>query len=262
MSDEHAWLEWARKHLQRKFASENPGEIIKTQEFREKVEHDGNFDEITTLLDKHKSGAPSSFNVSCVCVKCNNEWMSAIDEDAKPHLENFLYGYFCSLSEDESRKIALWLSLKLAIIEQKDRKNATVSDADMREIYENKQPALGIWIYASHCGAAPFEDFISYSPTRIISPADLSTRNIQSIPYNSNFLSLGFGECIFHVFYTSTKFKPEFRLKKYAFTLIWPSENAVRWPPPYRLPPEVALDVVTGNFDRETKQSFGWLRNI
>ena len=41
-------------------------------------------------LLRRRTGDPHSTRIKCVCRKCNNEWMSQLQEEVKPYLASML----------------------------------------------------------------------------------------------------------------------------------------------------------------------------
>jgi hypothetical protein len=52
-----------------------------------------------------------------VCKRCNNEWMSALEEDVKPIIIRMLHGWPRRLTQRQQQIIAAWVIMKLMVAE-------------------------------------------------------------------------------------------------------------------------------------------------
>jgi hypothetical protein len=81
MSREHIWGDWLRDYV--------VANAVNHQMQATRAIAPGESDRVTTKL---KSGDPLSTNLEIVCAKCNNEWLSQIQERAKPILIPLIQG--------------------------------------------------------------------------------------------------------------------------------------------------------------------------
>jgi hypothetical protein len=94
-SKEHAWPEWLLNAL-----GEGPA-TVRSERSGEPA--------------KEWRGVKAGVKVKCVCAKCNNEWMSALEVEAKPFLLPLILGKQAELSGAQQLAIATW-SLKTAMV--------------------------------------------------------------------------------------------------------------------------------------------------
>jgi hypothetical protein len=74
LTREHIWPDWFRAHLPRTLPFYHSGRIVLNE------------DNTKTHSSKKTSGDPKSRKLRIVCNKCNNEWMSGVQNAAKPIL--------------------------------------------------------------------------------------------------------------------------------------------------------------------------------
>ncbi len=87
LTREHIWPDWFRAYLPRTRSSYHSGRIVL------------NDDNTRTHSSKKMSGDPKSRKLRIVCNKCNNEWMSDLQNATKPILIPLLHRQQITLSE-------------------------------------------------------------------------------------------------------------------------------------------------------------------
>lgn len=59
----------------------------------------------------------ASIEIRAVCVMCNNEWMSEIENDASVHLKPMIDGHALTLTPRAQVELATWITLKAMVFE-------------------------------------------------------------------------------------------------------------------------------------------------
>src|SRR5258706_8629356 len=98
LSKEHMWADWLRDYIPRAMLEHIIGEVAIFPDKRE-------------LTRKRRAGDPHSRKIRCVCEECNNEWMSQLQEDAKPFLLPMLTGIHTSLRRKGQTTLAAWVAM-------------------------------------------------------------------------------------------------------------------------------------------------------
>jgi hypothetical protein len=98
-------------------------------------------------LLKHRTGDPHSIRIKCVCRKCNNDWISELQENAKPYLVPMLEGTKITLAAKGQRAIATWAAMMIMVSEHMDKDEEMVATppSDRRWFYENRRPPASRW---------------------------------------------------------------------------------------------------------------------
>jgi len=137
MSKEHLWPEWMHPLLP---TLENP---IK-QPFYEHTKNGFRHLE----LGKAQQGHPYTTTFNVVCKRCNETWMSRIEEGAKAFLIPMLQGLPVTLNREAKTQLATWFALKLAVIDQ-DHPEDGIWSWDTRHSFRSRRnlpQGLRIWV--------------------------------------------------------------------------------------------------------------------
>jgi hypothetical protein len=89
LTREHIWADWFRAHLPRTLPFYHSGRIVLNE------------DNTRTRNSKKMSGDPRSKKLRIVCNKCNNGWMSDLQNATKPILTPLLHHQQITLSEQQ-----------------------------------------------------------------------------------------------------------------------------------------------------------------
>jgi len=79
-----------------------------------------------------------SVKVKGVCKKCNETWMSQIEQDAMPILTPLLKGEQCELDNEKIESLLNWIALKTIVGELDDPRFATISDEERRAFFRDR----------------------------------------------------------------------------------------------------------------------------
>jgi hypothetical protein len=103
VTKEHLWPDWLRRE-----AGLRGG-------FEFRIEQDA--DAVETR-DVRFTRPPFTQVVRAVCATCNGGWMSKIEANAKPILQDLIYANGTTLDPDAQRKLATWAFLKACVFEE------------------------------------------------------------------------------------------------------------------------------------------------
>src|SRR5262249_6953909 len=94
------------------------------------------------------SGDPQSRKVRAVCRKCNNGWMSVLQEHTKPVILPILKGERTVLDRTKQNILAAWAAMTVICAEYIEPTRASISVVDRRHLFKNKQAPerLRLWI--------------------------------------------------------------------------------------------------------------------
>jgi hypothetical protein len=104
-----------------------------------------------------KPGVPSSKKIRAVCKKCNETWMSNIEEISKPVLTPLILGEKITLSVDDQQIIATWLALKTIIGDQDDQKTSSIHTESHNIFYQTRLALDGWKIWIGHYEGADWK---------------------------------------------------------------------------------------------------------
>jgi hypothetical protein len=129
LTKEHIWAGWLEQYLPREDESYS---VLKA------IAH-GNRSEFKTEIRK---GDVHTWQVRCVCASCNNEWMSRLQVDAKPHVIRLLGGESFVLTSKPQISVAAWIAMAVMAGDAGDRERPAVQQLDRDFFFRNKSPPL------------------------------------------------------------------------------------------------------------------------
>lgn len=135
MSREHIWADWLREYIPRDMDGYT---AFTATEYRTH----------STFSYKRRSGDLRARRVRCVCVTCNNVWMSQIQTKVKPTAIPLIQGRSITISAAERATLAGWIAMAVVTVDQLDRKKSAITQADRDYIRKHRYPppSWHIWI--------------------------------------------------------------------------------------------------------------------
>lgn len=85
---------------------------------------------------RRRTGAIQSQKLRIVCDRCNNGWMSRLQNRAKPRLIPFIQGRYRFLSDHDARTLAAWSMMLTMVIEFLDPATAATTPDERRQLSE------------------------------------------------------------------------------------------------------------------------------
>jgi hypothetical protein len=142
MSSEHVWGEWVQDHVPRTANKHHFAEI-----------HIPRPGEEEPAILYTRAGDPINSQVGGVCEDCNNRWMSALQEAAKPHLIPLFKGEKSVLTADAQKAIATWIAMATMTGERMAKNSAvTVPQLERDWLMNNRVPPDGTWrVWIGRC---------------------------------------------------------------------------------------------------------------
>lgn len=142
------------------------------------------------IHDADRPGRITSLKFRVVCGTCNNGWMSAAEEAARPSVEALLAGEPVSLSPKAQRVLAEWIVLKCIVLEHAHRGIAVVPESEREVFAETREIPSYFRIYlishSSNSSSGIKRYTHSAMPTghsEFVPPLDGMNRNIQRISF-------------------------------------------------------------------------------
>lgn len=227
LTKEHIWPAWAAEHLPDAHARDETtrlfmGGTVPTDD--RTVTRQGSI--------KHKK-------LRVVCGPCNNEWMSKIEDDAKPVLLPMLLGQNLFLEEKAQGLLARWVALKVMVAEQSRPADAVISQEERQAFMMQRTIPNGLKIEIAQCGEPPWDTALDRHAAHLFPvdkrPADLvaaaSRKNIQTTTF-------GIGQLLVHCIVRAADSIDLASLVAFSTPLVnvWPlTGSAIVWPPSFRL---------------------------
>jgi hypothetical protein len=138
MSKEHIWGDWLKRHV-KTLPKHSLGTLI--------VNRPGTPDVSNVQV---RAGDPLRSRVRVVCESCNNTWLSAVQDTAKPLLIPMLDGRTCVLGRDKQQALATWIAMATMtsefLLHEKTQISVSQVDRDWLWQKHNPPPDWRIWI--------------------------------------------------------------------------------------------------------------------
>lgn len=221
-SAEHIWADWLKRYVPR--TQKNHGEA------RTWIHEDGRLERSV----KHRSGDPRSRKLRIVCKACNNNWMSRIQERAKPILIPLIRGEACQLDAEQQRIVAGWAAL-LVIIDQYTHRDWVSVPALERAWLKRSALAPPNWlVWAGRFSAPDGESRMSRAVLPVVSSEEFARLAGREGPrvFNGQTSTFLVGQLLIHTLSTPRRLRftldPPLELK---LRLICPPRRSIEWPP-------------------------------
>jgi hypothetical protein len=98
---------------------------------------------------KVRQGHPGTRTVRNVCRRCNNQWISHLENSVKPVLSRMICGETCILTADVQTQLAAWAALMSVVAEFTDLPTLSIPKTNREELRSSlRAPAQswGVWV--------------------------------------------------------------------------------------------------------------------
>lgn len=217
LTKEHIWANWLEPYLKRTYP--------RTKHILDwRVRGPNGFTRTVSKGRLDRQGDPRTQKLYIVCKKCNNGWMSALQEAAKPVLVPLIGGNWYALPPQDQTVLSAWATMFTMVYEWADPKTVAATDDERRFLREfNKSPDhWNVWI-GRYEGTARIDT--KHTGIRFSRKGD----DMQSLTCNTQITTFVAGEIVFHLFSSTAEIIREFDLDaSYEHELkirrIWPCQ--------------------------------------
>jgi len=216
---EHVWPDWLRKHLG----------------VREAFDHTHLIERHGAVSDSLKWNAkPFTMGANAVCAKCNNGWMSQLEQATKVLLLGMVDGRGRELHRGGQHNLAVWALLKTMIFDQASPQDSRAVFPSFYEyLFKTTELPPGVWIWlSSYIGEMP--GFTSFAAMEVTprGEADPPDRNVFIRTFS-------LGPVVFQVFGTTNPQLEEMKVGwpsidssvRPPIHQIWPFTSSITWKP-------------------------------
>ena len=233
LSGEHLWSKWMAP-----FVPKTPHDqsMEAWHKFTPRME-------AVSATYKSARGHTTTRKLRRVCRKCNNGWMSFLDNAARPLLLPMMSGASVSLRRADQELIARWIMMKCMVFENNDRADA-VTTAEQRQEFMRSRTIPGFTrINLFWCGEEPWRWQFHRHSAALDSPASA----LHPRAKNTHAFTVGVGDLVFFAL-QSFAADIEFRFEDGDSRRLWPvADEFLGWPPAVRAHP-ITIERVAGNF--------------
>jgi hypothetical protein len=155
VTEEHPWPKWLKKAMQRPSVPNSiyhAGHAIYGPAGQRGISE----------RFRSQSGAISSHGLQVVCAKCNNEWMSDLQNQAKPLLVPLIRGKVPILTNEHHSILTTWAIMFTMVIEFADVGTIATSQKERFDFAQSPRPLDNWMVWIGRCTKWPF-DFLHYS---------------------------------------------------------------------------------------------------
>jgi hypothetical protein len=139
MTSEHVWGEWTKGYVERTANKHNHANVF--------VPRPGEPERPDVRI---RAGDHLDAQVRIVCADCNSQWMSRIQQEAKPALISLFNGEQCTIDQTEQQQVATWCAMATMTGEylSQDRARIVIPQSDRTWLMDHQTPPPDwcIWI--------------------------------------------------------------------------------------------------------------------
>lgn len=140
LTKEHIFPHFMRKNLPHYFEFGSNHYITRKSDDGEEKITNG-------LLTRYNGRDHRDLKLKIVCAKCNNEWMSNIDNKSKNTLISLLADGAINIRRENYFTLATWVTKFLMVYEYADTETITITDNDRLLFKNNQQPMDNLIVY-------------------------------------------------------------------------------------------------------------------
>jgi hypothetical protein len=242
VTKEHMWADWLRNFIPRELAG-----------------HATSFEKIHLRRSEkefhRRTGDPHSRRIKCVCRPCNNEWMSELQEKAKPYLIPMLSGHEIKLRRNGQTAVASWVTMMVMVAEHLNAESVAIGPSERRRFKDNHMPPSHwrIWIGRHEAASHPLftHNILSFATEEEIKRLGIEG----AIPANTQTSTILLGKhLLIHVMSSPVarsiirRWRLPIALAP-SLTQIWPVVSGqVIWPPRDGILLDSAIDLLAQEF--------------
>lgn len=189
-----------------------------------------------TISRKTHQGDVSTTKVKAVCKqRCNNGWMSRLEECAKPTLTKLMTATPTVLHSDDAKIISAWAAMKVMVSEYGTTEDVVSLQSERQFVMDNLAAPKNwnIWV-ASHHGDAWRSGYMRHSATLGLVDEKGNPKPLnETLAKNTQYVFLGVGHLLIIVLSSQVpgkSFSLDHRLS-HIVRRIHPFVGDVRWPP-------------------------------
>lgn len=178
--------------------------------------------EIATVMAPSKLARPGDLadqTLRVVCAKCNNGWMSRLQQTAKPYLRPYILGKWPRPDQAARKTISSWAVMFAMVVEFGDEASAVVPPIEREVFRRDLRPPIGAHIWAGRAaGDLPYW-FHRRAMRVTLDPAD-----DRGAP-NAQLTTLTLGHLLLQVYLTTSDhpaFDGEQRADSCGLSPLWP----------------------------------------
>ena len=191
VTKEHTWSRWLRRHIRRRMTK---WETFKATEHRTEIESGV----------KVRPGDPHDWQISCVCSKCNNGWMSQIEKRVRPVLGPLAEGVPFRVTEQDQSILAIWCILKTMVAEFDDPERVTTHHMQRKRMCRRQlAPSKGWRVWIGHFDRDAWAPYYIINTLSILpGPPPLNGANVAVKRYNTQSVTQIVGKLFIHVIHS------------------------------------------------------------
>lgn len=191
-------------------------------------------DKATVLQDDHERRQTySAIKLKGVCRICNNGWMSDIEREAQPILEPMIRGVRTAVPVRDQEPLARWMALKTLEADLIPHGYPTAGPPDFQAFYANPAPPAKFRADLGRLDLQGREDnYFSIEPyTAAQEGSGLAVRDPLAVQ-----VSMSLGPVWLQTVYVNLAGQgyPDLPARGVEphWTIVWPQDHDVNWPPP------------------------------
>ncbi len=227
LTKEHIWPQWSYKYVPK---STNTNHLRGVTVSSPSTLQLNNGSKV-----KRHNGAVNTIQIRVVCKsRCNNGWMSTLEESVKPILVPLMLGQSNILDPKQQQILAAWYTLKVMVAEFSAPDDVASSQAERDLLMSMQQPPPGWQVWIARQQSPNWRTkYNRYSATLALRYADGEPiTTFGKLSKNAKAVTMGIGELLLYAIATPSGLGVQMD-ENLARPLrrVWPPSGAVIWPP-------------------------------
>ena len=241
ISNEHIWPAWLKKHLPHIFKRHPMTKHITT------LWHGDTYNTKTT----QRPGPPRTHKLKVTCRKCNNEWISHIDNKVKDIFLRLVDGQWDSLNQDDRIHLAAWATRFTMVYEFAHKETVSVPQEERDYFYRKHTPPEGWFIFLGYYIGSSWVDKWNHRALTLIEDSDsveIATgigNKTQISPRRAQSTVLILGKMALNIV-SGLDLDPA-RYSEIGLRIVWPDSYPLFFSPPLLLGDD-AINTIAGCF--------------
>lgn len=179
-----------------------------------------------------KLGHSGSRKVSAVCDRCNERWMSNLEEAAKPILIQMITGRGGEISPSMQRTLATWAAKTAMTGERIVAESAVIKQSQRAWLKERLEPPKDWIIWAVPYSGTEWRNLGLFQHSGRVELAPVNDDG--AVEHSLGLTFMGMGHLLLQIFHTSWPGYWDGVLDARHTTRIWPlTGETIQWPAPY-----------------------------
>lgn len=189
LTHQHVLPNWLREYFPRTEKDTKTQNLLYYERFGESL--------VATPKIRKTQGHLGNVRIRNVCEQCNSGWISRLEKDVKPIVEELLKGNMVGLNKERQEALARWIILVNIMIEFTDIKTMAIPEND-RKMIKNGIIPEGWKLWIGYCDSENWKFRYRHNGAKIMNRSDYESDHSVPNSCNVQFTTIGLGKLYIH----------------------------------------------------------------